>query len=558
MLLNLAIHRIAVIENVQIEFHNGLNILTGETGAGKSIIIDALNMILGNRASKNLIRTGEETAAVSAIFAVSSPIEECLAENGYDCEEHELLIYREISLSGKSVVRINGKPATASILKAVSEYLINIHGQHDNQSLLNPEKHLSILDEFCRHEDKVTAYKICYRKYKEAEKAFRQLQINEEEKERKLRMLEFEIDEIEGANLKIDEEDELLERRHLLSHAQHILKNINRAYELLYANAYENMGDAVKNIEQAYECDASLEQLKDSAYDAYYNMESVVEALRSYRDNFSYDESKVNAIEERLSLINDLKRRYGNSVTLILQYLENAKNELSDLLHIEEKCRQLKEQYDNAALSLRAAADVLTISRQEGAKRMQQQIQQELSDLNMPNTRFEVEFIPFKDIEDYTEKGQEKAEFLLSANVGQKPDKLSQIASGGELSRIMLAIKSAVFEKEGADTLIFDEIDTGVSGRAAQKIAEKLYRVSKNRQVLCVTHLPQIAAMADYHYLIEKKVEEEHTRTSVKMLEEQEKTEEIARIIGGVKITGAALEHAAEMVALSKEYKREQ
>lgn len=559
MLVSLAIHQIAVIRNVQITFDNGLNILTGETGAGKSIIIDALNMILGNRVSRNLIRTGEETASVSAVFSVPREVEAYLSENGFPCEDGELLLYREIHLSGKSSVRINGRPATASILKEIADSLVNIHGQHDNQSLMNPEKHLHLLDEFCNHEEALSAYREAYQQYREMQKELAKFQMDEEEKIRRQRMLEFEIQEIEAADLKPNEEEELIAKREILSNAQNILKNVSKAYDLLYgsANAYERMGDAVKCIEQASGYDSSLSQLKDDAYDLYYNMESVAESLRHYRDDFEYDESEVNEIEVRLGLINDLKRRYGGSQEQIQEYLVQAKEELSGILHLEERLSRLKAQYKGVEETLRNTATVLSESRKKGALGMEQQIMRELSDLNMPNTRFHVSFSPIETPEHFTEWGKEKIEFLLSANVGQDMDKLSKVASGGELSRIMLAIKSAVFEQEGAETLIFDEIDTGVSGRAAQKIAEKLYKVSKNRQVLCVTHLPQIAAMADHHYRIEKNVIEDQTLTTVSHLTEKEQIQEIARIIGGVKITDATLENAREMLTLSGVYKGE-
>ncbi len=558
MLISLTIHQIAVIRNVQIEFDDGLNVLTGETGAGKSIIIDALNMVLGNRVSKNFIRTGADKASVSAIFQIKPELEHYLSESGFPCEDGELLLYREIHTSGKSVARINGKPATAAVLKDMAEHLVNIHGQHDNHSLMNAENHLHILDEFCGNDKELEKYQTSYREYKRIERELSQLQMDEEEKARRQRMLEFEIQEIEAAALQPNEEEELLTRKHLLSNAQTILKSVTNAYELLYgaSNAFEKMGDAVKFLEQAAEYDASLTDTKDMAYDVYYNIESVAELLRQYQDRFEYDEAEAETIETRLSLIRDLKRRYGGNVEQIHSYYIQAKEELATILHLDERLIALKKQYSETAEEVKTAASILTESRKEGAKKLEQQIMQELADLNMPNTLFQVAFSFAEDVAQFHEYGQEKAEFLLSANVGQNVDKLSKIASGGELSRIMLAIKSAVFEKEGAETLIFDEIDTGVSGRAAQKIAEKLYKVSKNHQVLCVTHLPQIAAMADHHYLIEKNVTQEETLTTVCCLNRAQQAQEIARIIGGVKITDATLHHAEEMLTLSETLKK--
>lgn len=559
MLLSLTIHHIAVIRSVQIEFDNGLNILTGETGAGKSIIIDAINMLLGNRISKNLIRTGEDTASVTAIFSIDGQAEKYLSENGFPCEDGELMLYREISVSGKSTVRINGRAATVAILRELGDYLINIHGQHDNQSLMNAEKHIDILDEFCGDEETLKTYQQAYREYRQALKELEGFDMDEAEKERRQDMLKFEINEIEEAALKPNEMDQLLERRELLANSQNILKNVAKAYELLYgaANAYEDMGDAVKCIEQACRYDASLEPLKDSAYDVYYNMEAVAGELRKYQDNFEYDEGELNSIESRLSQINDLKRRYGGSIEEIFAYLSKAKEELESILHMEEKLQELREICQKAEKNLISAAKSLSEARQQGAVRMERQIMMELADLNMPNAQFKVHFTCLDEPLHYTPKGKEKIEFLLSANLGQDLDKLSKIASGGELSRIMLAIKSAVFEREGAQTLIFDEVDTGVSGRAAQKVAEKLYKVSQHRQVLCVTHLPQIAAMADQHYLIEKNVADEETLTTVERLEKSERVKEIARIIGGVKITAATLDNAREMLAMSDTLKKE-
>ncbi len=558
MLTSLTIHQIAVIRNAQIEFDSGLNVLTGETGAGKSIIIDALNMVLGDRISKNLIRTGEEKASVSAIFQIVPEIESYLSEIGFPCDDAELLLYREIHSSGKSVARINGKPATATILKDLAERLINIHGQHDNHSLMNAENHLHILDSFCGNEEALQRYQQVYRDYKRIEQELKQLQMDEAEKERQQRILEFEIQEIEEAALKENEEEELLERKQLLSNAQNILHSVTRAYDLLYgsANAFEKMGDAVKYLEQAAGYDSSLAETKDTAYDVYYNIESVAEMLRQYQDRFEYDETELEMIDTRLRSIRDLKRRYGGSFEQIDQYYRRAKEELATILHLDERLTELRNQFHQSAEELQASASVLTELRKTGAKKLETQIMLELSDLNMPNTIFQVSFITTEDVAQFHEYGQEKAEFLFSANVGQNVDKLSKIASGGELSRIMLAIKSAVFEKDGAETLIFDEIDTGVSGRAAQKIAEKLYKVSQNHQVLCVTHLPQIAAMADHHYLIEKNVTQEETLTTVCCLSSAQQAQEIARIIGGVKITEATLNNAEEMLTMSHKLKK--
>ena len=557
MLKSLSISNFAVILSAQVDFGSGLNILTGETGAGKSIIIDAINVILGNRVSKNIIRSGMEKARAEALFEVDESVKNILEEFGIECEDNELLISREVNTDGKNKVRINGSLSTVSILKEIGELLINIHGQHDNQALLHADKHIDILDGYVGDTGLLAKYKNTFAELKSIHKELEKLNLDEAEKIRLISILKYETEEIANASLKEGEIEELTEKRNLLQNSQKILENTKRAYAELceadeYKSATEQLQEALRYADKACGYDESLKNIRDKISEAYYLIEDASAELGEYAEKFDFSNEDINYIEKRFDEINKLKSKYGSDYDEINKYYEKSLAELEKLEQSEINKEKLESQYTEKEKELKNIALEIRKLRKEKGAELSKRIVEELSELNMPNVVFQVNVI---EKENFNEKGMDDVEFLISANAGQQPGPLSKIASGGELSRVMLAIKSAMFDNNDVDTLIFDEIDTGVSGRAAQKIAEKLYKVSLNRQVLCVTHLPQIAAMSDNHYLIEKNQLGEKVETTAKLLSGEEKTDEIARIIGGVEINENTKISARDMLVQSCEYK---
>ena len=561
MLRELHIKNIAVIEEVTVSFYDGFHVLTGETGAGKSILIDSINMALGERTSKDLIRTGAESAAVDIVFEVSDIVEKKLNELGIESEDGMLYISRQITADGKSRCRINGHMVPLSMLKESSVYLLTIHGQHDNQSLLSPKAHIEFVDFYGDYGALLTEYRLQYSRVLDIRSRLNKLQMNEAEKEHKIDLLSYQINEISSSEIKIGEEEELEDRKSYLTNIEEIVENSNEAYDALYGSeqesaAYDRISSAVHCLGKIHSFDENLNELYNMLSSVLADVEDVTHELRSYLDKTDYNQGELDTIEDRLAVISSLKRKYGDSEKAILEYLESAKAELNEIECSDAACNALTKELEEESNKLHELAAKLSDCRKDCAISLQTEIMHELSDLDMQKMRFSVAVEPLFDENGeikYTPAGCDRVEFLISGNPGESLKPLSKIASGGEMSRIMLAIKSVLADSDIVETLIFDEIDTGVSGRAAQKIAEKIRMLAKKRQILCITHLAQIAGMADIHYLVEKSFNDINTHTTVTQLDDEKRKTELARIIGGVKITELTLQAAQEMLDMAKE-----
>lgn len=548
MLTSLKIENVAIIESAAIEFGCGLNVLTGETGAGKSIVIDSINAILGERTSRDIIRTGAQSAKVYAVFEdVNERVRNFLDENGIDCEDGVLIINRTLSREGKNVCRINGAPVTVSMLREIGGELIDIHGQHDNQSLLSPEKHCGFVDSFAGNADLIADYREKYGRLCEIRSKLKKLTTDESSKSQRIDFLTYQIDELEKAEITIGERDELKARKSLINNSQKVIESLNIAYEALKADGagIDMITDAESEIANASAYMETLGEASEKITDIRYELEDIAETVRDAMTEVDFDPSELEDIDERLDLLYRLSKKYGDTEEEMLEYLEKARAELDNIAFSEERVKELQKQEKEALAETETAACKLTESRKTAGEKLSNAICSELEFLDMPNVRFVVKC---NDI-GLTENGKDEIEFLISANAGEEPKPLAKIASGGELSRIMLAIKNVLAETDGVDTMIFDEIDTGVSGRAAQKIAMKLRSASKGRQVICVTHLAQIAAQGDVHLYISKSVSDGKTYTNIKSLIEEERVAEIARIMGGMEVTKLQLESAREMLA---------
>ena len=547
MLTSLKIENVAVIESAAIEFGCGLNVLTGETGAGKSIVIDSINAVLGERTSRELIRTGADSAKVYAVFEdVDSRVKAFLSEQDIDCDDGVLIISRTLNRDGKNSCRINGFPVTVSMLKSVGGQLIDIHGQHDNQALLSPEKHCSFIDNYAGDGQLIEEYRAAYEELCRVRAALRAMNTSEQDKIHRIDLLTYQIDELEKADIQIGERQELMERRELYNNSQRVIKSLNEAYEALKCDngGIDLVAAAASELERAGLYMETAEMQARRVSDLRYELEDAAEIIRESLAELDYDEGDLNAIEERLDLIYRLSRKYGDTEEEMLDYLKSAKAELDTISFSEEKQKKLIEDEKKALEKADGLADRLTTARVKAGREMSAEICAQLEFLDMPNVVFTVS----REQTAFTENGRDDIEFLISANAGEEPKPLAKIASGGELSRIMLAIKNVLADTDNVDTMIFDEIDTGVSGRAAQKIAMKLRSVAQGRQVVCVTHLAQIAAQGDVHMQISKSVRDGKTYTEIKPLLSDDRVEEIARIMGGIEITELQRQSAREML----------
>ncbi len=557
MLSNLKISDIAIIKEAVIGFNNGLNVLTGETGAGKSIIIDAINAILGERTSRELIRTGSNNAEVSAYFEdINDDVILILDEFGIACEEDKsLLISRKISLDGKNICKINGSNVTVSMLKKIGQALINVHGQMDNHNLLNEELHYTYIDSFAENNDILEEYLKAYNDYLTLKRRYDNLIVNESEKARKIDLLTYQIKEIEDAGIKIGEWEELEKRKKVLQNAEQLLALVNNAVEIINGNdSFSGVADmlntASNSLVKASAFDDTLNNVSDSIAEMSYNIADCASELNRFLYSLDVDPSELDIIEERLDILFRLSKKYGQNEVEILEFLENAQKQLEDITFSDKLKEQLEVELNEKYEIMDKASRKLSANRQKYGEIFINQVKDELSFLDMASISFKV----VQNRKAFDETGADEIYFLISANVGEEPKPLSKIASGGELSRIMLAIKNVLASKDNVQTLIFDEVDTGVSGRAAQKIGIKLKEVSKNRQVLCVTHLAQIACFADNHFLISKSESENKTYTKVESLDNNGRIHELARIIGGIESTQLSLDAAAEMIENAKKY----
>ena len=557
MLSVLHIENIAVIEQAEILFEGGFNVLTGETGAGKSIVIDAISAILGERTYRDVIRTGASRAFVSAIFT-NIPQYDWFSENQVEFDPQELQVQREIYADGRNVCRVNGRPVSVASLKKLGGRLINIHGQHDSQQLFDEENHLTYLDAFARDEQELEAYQQAFSAMQSVQREIQKLSMDESEKLRLVETLTFQIEEIRAANLVSGEEEQLKERRKVLQNAEKLSDALRMADEALYGgDSSDGAAGLLSNAEHALSrvstIGADMQTLHQKISDLMYSVQDAADELRAMRDDLSYSEGELEEIEERLDAIHKLKRKYGASVEDVLAYLADSEQRLDEIEFASDRIETLKKREAELQKETIRQGEILREKRLSAAQAMESRICDELRQLDMPKIRFVCEFTPQQPMQ----TGLDSVRFLMSANVGENLKPLSKVASGGELARIMLAMKQVLAQQDGVPTLIFDEVDAGVSGRAAQKVAYKLWTVSKGRQVLCVTHLPQIAAMADAEYTVEKRVENERTYTSVLHLDESGRKQELARLIGGSMITETTLAGAAELLRLAEKTKKE-
>jgi DNA repair protein RecN (Recombination protein N) len=552
LLSRLHIENIAVIKNADLDLANGFNVLTGETGAGKSILIDSINLALGERVSKDIVRAGTSTAHVSALFSeLSEQVSAELAALGYDCTD-ELLIQRDISADGRGSCRISGRPATVSILRSVGRMLVNIHGQHENQALLSPEKHIAYLDRFAGTDELLKSYSEAFRQTKMIAAELDGIETDAAQKERRIDLLKYQIEEIESAGLQEDEEEELRAKKLRIVHAEKIASAVSGASAALCGDE-DNPGAQAMLFAADSALDGVADVLPDIAELAgrikslCYELEDCADDLHRFLTDEEYDPNELESIEERMDTIFRLKKKYGGTIEEVLQFLNASKKELEKIETSDERAAGLRKKLATAKETLHALAADLSEQRRKAAKLLALKIREELSFLDMLQVEFSVDFKPLLEPASY---GIDDIEFLISPNPGSPARPLAKIASGGELSRVMLAIKTVLANSDGIETLIFDEIDTGVSGRAAQKIGNKLRQVSKDCQVVCVTHLAQIASQADRHILIEKQVEKGNTFTSLKTLDYSGRQRELARIIGS-DVTEKTLQAAAEMLSLN-------
>ena len=555
MLANLKIENVAVIEKAEVNFTPGFNVLTGETGAGKSILIDSINAILGNRTSRELVRSGAQKACIWATFErIPDSVKKQLEKCGYEAND-DLLLYREINADGKGSCRVNGMPATAAVVRDISAGLLSIHGQHDSQSLTNPALHLGLLDQYAQNRALFAEY---YRRYRELVTVKRQLDAlnaSESDKQRRIEALTAEIDTIDAAALQPGEEKTLQERKNVITHAQSILEGITAAHLALagdedgeQSGAADLLGGAVDGLQNSARLDETLAPMSERLNDLYYSARELATDLADRLDAYGFDAGELDQIESRLDTIYRIKQKFGMEVDELLARRESAAAELETFQSSGQKIAELKAQMQTLYAAAKEAAEKLTQSRLKGFAAMNKEMKAALEFLNMPGIRFALKHARGP----LSSHGQDTVEFLISTNPGEEPKPLAKIASGGELSRIMLAFKSALADRDALPTVIYDEIDTGVSGLAAGRIGQLLHQTAKGHQVLCITHTPQVAAFADNQLLIQKNVRNDRTFTEIHTLDMDGRVEVLARMISGDKVSELSLASARELIEKSK------
>lgn len=555
MLAQLKIENVAVIEKAEVQFTSGLNVLTGETGAGKSILIDSINAILGNRTSRELVRSGAQKAAIWATFEkIPASVHKQLEKFGYE-DADDLLLYREIGADGKGSCRVNGMPATAAVVRDISAGLLSIHGQHDSQSLTNPATHLGLLDQYAHNQELFDQYYTRYRKLVEVKRKLDALQAGEADKQLRIDRLTAEIEEIGTAGLSVGEEKSLDERRTIITHAQSILEGLGGAHAALSgddsgesAGAADLLGEAVGGLLQSARLDESLAPLAERLNELYYGARELATDIADRLDAYDFDPGELDQIESRLDTIYRLKKRYGLEVEDLLARKEADEQELETIQTSDEKIAEYKEQTQVLYRQAKEAAEALTQSRLKGFTAMNRQMKQALEFLNMPGIRFALRHAKGP----LSSHGQDQVEFLISTNPGEEPKPMAKIASGGELSRIMLAFKSALADRDALPTVIYDEIDTGVSGLAAGRIGQLLHQTAHGHQVLCITHTPQVAAFADNQLLIQKNVRDGRTFTEIHPLDMDGRVRVLANMISGDKVSELSLASARELIEKSR------
>lgn len=555
MLQELSIKDFAIIDEIQISFQPKMTVLTGETGAGKSIIIDALGLLAGGRGSTEFIRKGEKKAVIQGLFTLPREANtyNILEEYGIDSEDGQIILQRDLYRGGRNICRINGMMVNLATLRKVGETLIDIHGQNEHQELMKPENHIDLLDEY----DKKTSQlrnqnQVVYQNYRKLKLSMEKKEADEKAWAQRLDMLNFQVKEIEEAGLKINEEDELVEEKNKLDNFQAIYDALELSYQILSGEKIDvvgNLGNAMNELSDVSDLSENLQEINTKISDAFYSLEDAARDISDELDSMEWNGERLNEIEERLELIHQLKRKYGDTIEDILHYHSRIEKELREMENAEQNSEKQERQLSEALEKVKELAIKLSKQRKKSAKKLEKMIHEQLSALYMDKAVFEVKFLNNSKL--YS-KGIDKVEFYIQTNPGEEMGPLAKIASGGELSRIMLALKTIFSQKMGVTSIIFDEVDTGVSGRVAQAIAEKISQISNNSQVLCITHLPQVAAIADNHYYISKSVNDGRTETSLKELDEKQKIREIARMLSGSEITELTLKHAEELIKMSK------
>lgn len=562
MLREIRIKNFAIIDEVNIQFHNGFSVFTGETGAGKSIIIDAISFLIGGRADLSLIRTDEEYLSVEGVFDIKKQLKDFLGCVGIEIEENELLIKREININGRNRCFINGNLTTVAILKNIGEFLVDIHGQHEHQSLLNSSNHINILDKFGKTDVLCKDVKYIYNEIKSLQKERDAFLINETEKERKIELFTYQISEIENGNLRIDEEEELNQEKIILSNAEKLFSFVSGSYSELYGQDTEN--GIIPKLEKCINCIKNISDIDNSVLDlanvcekSKLELEDVLFRLRNYKEKIEFNPKRLDEIESRLDTIGRLKKKYGNTSTRpmafgindILKYKEKLKADLSFMTHSEEKIKELDEKIEEMNLRFKDKSEKLSEKRRKTASVLKKNIEEELEDLNMKKISFKVNI---ENLNEISPSGIDKVEFLISTNPGESLKQLTKIVSGGEMSRIMLVIKTILASTDEIPVLIFDEVDSGIGGRIAEVVGKKLKQLSNFHQVLCITHLAQIACFSNLHFFVEKVIENNKTKVSVKNLDGKSKIEEIAKMLSGDKISTVSIKHAEELLKKSR------
>ncbi len=563
MLLSLTIRNIALIEDLTIALHRGFHVLTGETGAGKSILVDAVNLVLGGRADRELIRTGCDKAFVEALFDISenAKVKEYLSQQELEAEDGMLSISREIMASGRNICRVMGMVMPLAVLKDITSTLVDVHGQHEHQFLMDEQKHLYFLDSFGddAHRQRIDAADAAFQAFREAEKELNRLIKENSQREQRMDMLRFQINELKVAKLKAGEEEVLRRDIERLRHSVKISTALRRAYDSVYAGAGKQLSavalvkDAVSALDPISALDPEYESMRNKLKDMYFELEDCGLQLRNLSEDSQADPERSDQLEARLDLIKRLERKYGPTVEDIIAYSEKINQEFNTFQHMDDTIEEMKENQKRLRLIYRKEAEALTLSRKELSIWFEKEMEEQLAQLGMGKTRFSVHFQPASASSSLS---TDEVAFLIAPNPGEPLKPLAKIASGGELSRLMLAIKSIAAQKGLVSTMIFDEIDTGISGRMAQVVAEKMAKISAYRQVLCVTHLPQIAAMADYHFLVEKEVQDEKTHTNIIEMNKEMRESELARMVGGSDLdSDSGLIHARSMLKAASELK---
>ena len=560
MLSLLHIENIALIQSADIRFEPGFNVLTGETGAGKSIVIDSIGAVLGERTSRELIRTGAKSALVTAVFTQVPPLP-WLEENGFPTGEEELLLQRELQGDGRNVCRIDGKLVTVAQLRELGRQLLNIHGQHDGQQLLDPASHLGYLDQFGGCQPLLESYQEAYRKWHDIRREMDKLQMDEAERSRRVDTLNYQIQELERAQLKAGEDEELSARRTLLRSAGRLMEAVQSAEFALSGDedrdgACSLIAQAEGEVQGVSSISPELGELSEKLTALRCAADDAADTLRDLSRSFDFSPGELDQVEERLDLLYRLRKKYGPTVEDMLAYLDRCRKELDQIQYADDTLARLEKDLKKAQKEAARRGEILSQARREAAGALQARVQEELRQLDMPKVQFQTEFTPKGGEAGMDETGLDEVQFLMSANLGEALKPIQKVASGGELARIMLALKNVLAEGDQIGTLVFDEVDTGVSGRAAQKVAEKMAQVARGKQVLCVTHLPQIAAMADTHFSVQKGEREGRTYTRLERLDRSQRREELARLIGGASITPSLLESAEELLRQAEQQKQ--